>query len=222
MLSGTTRLPGDIAQMECFGKHPQYYPDMLFRVGDYFKPSLLSPTSKTRVGLNFRNGRHLDMKLVESIEQYAKENDNIEFHFLTTHLEHKGLNYQYLPQDINGNIVVDRYETPDQLLGVLQSMDIVVSSMLHIGITSLAQGTPFLSYRGPEKTKAFLRSIEGEWAILDKNIDFETLKLFIKTPKIELLQRYNINTLNFLMRDSNNHYLEIRNVLKKLESKNII
>ena len=49
--------------------------------------------------------------------------------------------------------------------------------MLHLGLTGLANGkTPFLSYRGPGKAKSFLRSIKGDWAILDDNITFKELR----------------------------------------------
>ena len=44
--------------------------------------------------------------------EYATTHDDIEFHLVTTHLEKKGLNYQYLPNVESKNIFIDRYTSP--------------------------------------------------------------------------------------------------------------
>src|SRR5690606_28714760 len=71
-LDGTVRLEGDIAQMEKFGKKFVYYPDMLFRVKDYFEFEPLPQTRKLRVGFNLKKGKYLDEKLLASILEYAE------------------------------------------------------------------------------------------------------------------------------------------------------
>lgn len=175
-INGTVRLEGDANMMKLFGKDMAYYPDMLFRACDYFPPKMLAHSDKYRVGFNFKKGKYLDEKLINDIIEYASCHDDMEFHFTTTHMQKIGLNYQYVPKKEVKNIVIDRYETPCQLLGVLASMDCFMTSMLHVGLTGLAAGTPFVSYRGPGKTKSFLKSIGGEWAILPEDISFEELR----------------------------------------------
>ena len=163
-INGTVRLEGDVLQMkEAFGKNFVFYPDMLFVANVFFPPKLLKPTNKYRVGFNFKKGRYLDKKLLSDIKEYADTHDDMEFHFTTTHMEKVGLNYQYVPKHESKNIFIDRYENPCQLLGVLASMDCFMTSMLHVGLTGLTTGMPFISYRGPEKTKSFLKSIGGYW-----------------------------------------------------------
>ena len=75
-----------------------------------------------------------------------------------------------MPEHETENLKIDKYQSPRQLLGVLESCDVFVTSMLHLGLTGLTKGTPFISYRGPGKAKSFLRSIGGDWAIVDDNI----------------------------------------------------
>ena len=220
MAGGTVRLPIDAKQMEIFDKSCPYYPDMLFRVLDYFTPQKLPSSSKIRVGLNFKKGKYLSESLIANLLDYAQKNNDIEFHFLTTHTIGAGLDYQYLPPIESPNLIIDRYDNPNQLLGVLASMDVVVSSMLHIGLTSLTLGTPFVSYRGPGKTKSFLQSVEANWAILDDEISFDQLLTrYIKIGKQKLYAKYNLVSLEKCIKDSQMHFDAYKKYLNQGQGK---
>jgi len=209
-IDGAVRLKGDIDQMKKFGKNFQFFPDMLFKSPDFFEVDLLQPTDKIRVGLNFkknRNYKYLDRQFIKDLEDYANTHNDIEFHFTTTHMDYVGLDYQYLPKQETENLRIDKYTSPSQLLGVLASCDVFVSSMLHLGLTGLTKGTPFLSYRGPGKAHSFLRSIEGDWAILDNDITFAELKdNFLKKKKTELYNQYNTGAIKNMVRQSAQNY----------------
>ncbi len=215
-IDGTVRLIGDVEVMRQFGKHFTYYPDMLFRTPKYFKYDKLENTTKFRVGINFKKGKYIDKKLLSAIYEYAENNDNIEFHFTTTHMQKVGLNYQYVPENNSKNIYIDYYESPSQLLGVIASMDIFITSMLHLGLTGLTVGTPFISYRGPGKTKSFLKSIGGEWAIIDDYISFDDLRnhYFSKTRK-ELYDQYDISAIRNMEIQSAKQYEYCKMVVEK-------
>ncbi len=215
-LNGTVRLQGDVDTMTNFGKSFIYYPDMLFQTPNYFKVNKLPKTSKYRVGINFKKGKYIDSNLLKAIYKYAEEHNDIEFHFTTTHMQKVELNYQYLPSKESPNIFIDRYESPKQLLGVLASMDVFITSMLHLGLTGLTMGTPFISYRGPGKTKSFLKSIDGDWAIVDDNISFETLKnIFFSKGREELYRQYNIEKIADMMKLSQRHYDFCKHIVEK-------
>ncbi len=205
-IDGTVRLEGDIAQMAKMGRKMEYYPDMLFRSADYFEPELLPPSKKYRVGFNFKKNC-LDSRLRDAILRYAEEHDDIEFHFTTTHMDKANLHYQYIPEHESKNIFIDKYTSPNQLLGVLGSMDVFITSMLHVGLTGLTMGTPCLSYRGPGKTKAFLQSIGGDWAILDEDITFEQLrKDFFSLSREALYNRFDVDALKSFVSESQKHF----------------
>ena len=218
-LDGAVRLEGDVAQMKKFNKNFQFYPDMLFKSPDFFETQPLPPTDKIRVGLNFkknRNYKYLDKKLLNDILEYADTHNDIEFHFTTTHMDYVGLNYQYYPEHETENLKIDKYTSPKQLLGVLESCDVFVTSMLHLGLTGLTKGTPFLSYRGPGKAKSFLRSIGGEWAILDDNISFtDLLDNFLMQKKDSLYNKYNVQSIKGMIDGSSKNYDFCKQIVEK-------
>lgn len=206
-IGGTVRLQGDVDMMKSLGKDVIYYADMLFHAPMFFPPKILPSTKKYRVGFNFKKGSYLDQKLLSDILEYAETHDDMEFHFTTTHLKKIGMDYQYLPEKESKNIFINRYESPEQLLGVLASMDCFMTSMLHVGLTGLTTGTPFISYRGPGKTKSFLRSIGGEWAIMPENITFEELKTTVWSHSRDALyNKYDTAIIEEMKRDSQNQY----------------
>lgn len=215
-IDGTVRLEGDVEMMKAFGKRMRYYPDMLFRACDYFPPKLLEPTEKYRVGFNFKRGRYLDRRLLDDIMDYAATYDDMEFHFTTTHMQKVGLNYQYVPERASRNIFIDRYENPCQLLGVLASMDCFMTSMLHVGLTGLTAGTPFISYRGPGKTKSFLKSIGGDWAILPEDITFEQLRSrFWSNTREELYAGYDTAAIGRMEEGSLKQYEFCKDIVER-------
>lgn len=135
---------------------------------------------------------------------------------MLTHLK-IGLTYQYMPNKTSKNIFLDAYKSPNQLLGVLASCDIIMTSMLHVGLMGLTVKTPFVSYRGPGKTKSFLKSIGGEWAILPENISFDELRMKVFTKKKDdLFAQYNIKVINDMINDSLNQYDFCKNTVIKL------
>lgn len=219
-LNGAVRLEGDIEQMKkYFNKDFKHFPDMLFKSIDYFKPELLPPSNKIRVGLNFktnRNWHYLDRKLIADMLDYAKTHDDIEFHFTTTHMDYVGLHYQYLPEHETETLKIDKYTSPNQLLGVLSSCDVFVTSMLHLGLTGLCNGTPFLSYRGPGKAKSFLRSIDGDWAILDDHISFAELREnYLVKKKEDLYGRFNVQAIKQMKDESAQNYEMCKQIVEK-------
>ena len=215
-IGGTVRLQGDVEMMKTLGKDVKYYADMLFQAPSYFPPKMLPPTNKYRVGFNFKKGRHLDKKLLSDILEYAETHDDMEFHFTTTHLEKIGMKYQYLPERESKNVFIDQYENLEQLLGVLSSMDCFMTSMLHVGLTGLTTGMPFISYRGPGKTKTFLRSIGGEWAIMPENVTFNELKEKIWSQSRETLyHKYDTALIEEMKKDSLHQYEYCKMIAEK-------
>lgn len=216
-LNGTVRLAGDVEQMKsAFNKDFVYHADMLFRAPDYFEYDLLPKTDKVRVCLQFKKGRYMDKQLLADIYKYAEEHDDMEFHFITTHMPKIGLTYQYMPANPSKNIFCDAYQSPRQLLGVLASCDVTMTSMLHVGLMGLTVNTPFVSYRGPGKTKSFLKSIGGEWAILPDNISFTELREQILTKKKpDLYARYDNKAIREMMEDSKKQYEFCTKIVEK-------
>lgn len=215
-LNGTVRLKGDANQMRKFNKNFVYYPDCLLQTPKFLKLNdSRKSNNKIKIGLNLKKGKYLSKSLLNDIFQYARNNNDIEFYFTTTHMEYTGINYEYIPQKETDNIKICKYKSPTQLLEFISSIDLFITSKLHLGITGLTVGTPFISYRGPGKAQSFLKAIKGEWAIADNNITFAELSqnYFSKT-KEELFQMYDYNKLDEMISNSYNQFLFCKKVIE--------
>lgn len=218
-LDGTVRLSGDVKQMRKFDKIFVYYPDFLLQTPEYISVNTPEHSQvKKRVALNLKRSK-LAPEFINNLLEYARKNDNVEFFFMTTHMEKMGLEYQYLPDTETSNIHICRYKSPTQLLSVMSSMDLFITSMLHLGLTGLSVGVPCLSYRGPGKAKSFLTSIGGNWAVLNDDITFaEVLGKYIRHDKSELYNRFDIQALEQMKKESTNHLLFCREIINKYGS----
>ncbi len=217
-LDGTVRLTGDLLQMKKFGKEFKYYPDCLLQTPKFLKikEEDIATYDKTyKVALNFKK-RHLSQDLLNELLNYARKNINVKFFFVTTHLEKKKINYEYIPEKETDNVKIEKYKTPTQLLEFITGMDILITSKLHLGITGLTTGTPFVSYRGPGKAKSFVESIGGNWAIVNDNITFQELQeKFFNKSKVELFNQYDVVALQKMINESNNQFMFCKKIVEK-------
>jgi hypothetical protein len=214
-VDGTVRLEGDIAQMRNFGKNFKHYPDCLFSITKFIdldmKDTVKSDT-RIHVGFNFQK-RHIPDSFLQAIVDYSENNNDICFHFATTHMDHAiekyGINYEYLPEKENENLRIEPYKTPMQLLKFVAEMDVFIASKLHLGLLGLLVGTPFISYKGMGKARSFLKSIGADQAILSDETTFDDLVNedgMIRQSKEKLLKMYDFDTLHKMTEDSWNHY----------------
>lgn len=217
-IDGTVRLEGDIQQMKKFGKSFKYYPDCLLQTPRWLKMSSNSSPGSNKclkVALNFKK-RHLPKKLLDDILQYAQTHNDIEFYFVTTHLEKSGIKYEFIPENESKNVKIIKYSTPTQLLEFIKGVDVLVTSKLHLGITGLTVNTPFLIYQGPGKAKSFAKTIGGEWSVLDDAITFDDLlKNYLLVGKKNLMDRYNTAELKKIIDESKFQFEFCRNILNK-------
>lgn len=220
-LNGTVRIENDLNFLKTLGKKFYYYPDMLLQSGKMMNLDINNKTNtyKKRIGINFKNGKYLDKKLLDNIFRYALEHDDLEFYFIKSHMDCVNINYEFMPNDKLKNIYCIKYETPSQLLSFLSSLHCVISS-IHVGLTAISVGTPFISYRGQGKTHAFLQSIGGEWAIVKNDINFEELNsLYFKKNKADIFNLYNKEKFLAMTENSKQHYEFCMQIINELTSK---
>jgi polysaccharide pyruvyl transferase WcaK-like protein len=144
----------------------------------------------------------------------AKTNDNLKLFFIKTHLPDYNINYEFVPKELSSNIQIYQYISIADTLEFLSSLDLIISSKLHIGLVSLSLGTPFFSYKGRGKTIAFLDSIEGKDLIINTDTEIESLineRIYLnKKDNPSLL---NIDLLKQMIIDSEQHYTFIDSIL---------
>lgn len=176
--TSTVRLEEDVDLVRKLGKEAIYYPDVLWTVGDFWQISPVSTSSdRLHVGINIPNslrGRLLAHQL-NAIAQIRKD---IVFHFIRTYLPNSSINHELLPKINSPYIQHHVYTDPTTTLKFIASLDLIISYKLHVGLTALALNVPFYSVGGQGKTRALLKSINANFAILPasaKNIKLATL-----------------------------------------------
>jgi len=178
----TVRLKEDIPLVNKLGKEATYYPDILLSIQNFWDIDAMPKSSgQLHVGINIPNtlrGRFIAFQicLIASIRK------DIVFHFIRTHLPNYPSNYELLPRIESSNIKHYIYTDPLSTLSFLKSLDLVVSSKLHLGLTALALNVPFYSYGGRGKVKTFMKSINADFAIFKPNEIVRLLNL-ITNPK---------------------------------------
>ena len=223
-LNGTVRLIDDIRQMEKFGKKFRYWPDFLLGTKSFIQLDSdiainLSPGQKA-IGFNLKKGKYLPKRLLDSIFDYSKHNTDLVFYFIKSHMDSSNVNYEYLPSEETDTIKVVKYTTPTQLLTIMSQIDILITSKLHLALTGLTVGTPYLSFRGPGKARTFTESINGSWAILNDHITFAELKsTYLTESKEKLFNRYDTKLIQEMMDQCNNHFEFCEKTIKGIYNK---
>lgn len=214
---GTMRLKGDLWLTKKMGKDFNYFPDILFDIKSHFDVSSFRKPNDGEVwiGLNLISKDLKREKWLYRLLEKAKGSSNIKLFFIQTHLDNYVADYEYVPQLKLSNIKTFRYADIADMLSLLASLDIVISSKLHIGLTSLALGTPFLSFKGKGKTKAQLKELGAEQAIFDSGSQLDELfdESFDAGISFSLEQIYDIVKLKSAAEESKKHYHYIDQVM---------
>src|SRR5690606_6636257 len=91
-----------------------------------------------------------------------------------------------------------QFENFKDTINFLAESKTIVSSKLHIGVTGLAMGTPFLSHQGPDKAKEFLKIYRlADFILDDPRSGIERLK------DIDI---YPIDRIQSIIPESYNHF----------------
>lgn len=170
-----------------------------------FNSSFIS-NSPLKIAISVRNWRHfqttdattgmnLFRQSVGAVTQYLVENYNAEITYISTC---QGIPEYWtddsrvaieisesLPTEIQKLVHVDRrFHTPEELVGLLKTYDMVIATRMHMAILSLVAGTPVFPIAYEFKTKELFQRLEmGEWVqdieTVDKLSLINSVKSFI-------------------------------------------
>ena len=157
------RLPGDLELVESFGATSAVcVPDMLWEAADYLldaeeREHQAVGDSVHRIGLNF-----LRRQVPDGLDAWVAERvpEDIEIIWLAVHTERR-VKGELRAGEESDRVKIFRHDDPLELLRFVGTLNVVVSSKLHVGLTALSQGTTFLSCGGRPKTHAQLREVEA-------------------------------------------------------------
>jgi hypothetical protein len=175
---GSFRLSGDIPLAKKLDINHNCIPDVLLFTSSLFPQEREINKPIKRIGINLVGSNSI--KLSKELEQLSLNDAQIEIVFIHTHLKEYGHNYELCKTINNCERITDFCHNDDfmRTFKLLASLDLLISSKLHLGLTALTYGTPFISFNGKKKTNSFLNSVskektvyfEGEEALVVKNI----------------------------------------------------
>lgn len=215
---GTLRLKGDVSFISEMNNEFEHHPDILYDTVSHFdivKKENSEENSKTWIALNLINDGLQNEKWHTDLIAYAKKNKNIKLTFVKTHLENYNLNYEFISNEITDNVNVHQYTSIDKTLEFLANVDIVISSKLHLGLTALSLGTPFISYKGKGKTISALKSIGGEKAIIKEGFSIDKLLDYCKPENRIIKKLYNQDLYDEMVVKSKKHFEFIDRIVEK-------
>jgi polysaccharide pyruvyl transferase WcaK-like protein len=206
----SVRLRIDIEGMQALGKECEYYPDVVLSLPKYFPTAARDASAKKKVGLNF----HVkDRKVASYINNiFSRLYPNVEYIYLQTHLPHFLNTYEYKYQGNRRNITNYGYTDIAEYLIVLSQLDIIITSKLHPGVSTLAYGNPFILFEGFNKTVAFLKSINSESANMSR---WYILSILARNKAIPLELLYDTAKLLQDKEASFGHYKYLKKLVQR-------
>lgn len=214
---GTLRLKGDLRYTQKLGRNFTYIPDILFDTSNRFKVKRFQKSKKTDVwiGVNIISKDLKNETWHKELIDIAKKDSHIKLFFIKTHLENYSVDYEYLPRELSENIKIYQYADIEGILNFLASLDVLISSKLHVGLTAMSLGTPFFSFKGKKKTQAQLMELGAERAILPTGLQLEQFKkeYLDNNYRISIDKICDLEKLHYLVEESKKHYHFIDQVI---------
>jgi polysaccharide pyruvyl transferase WcaK-like protein len=211
----TVRLNEDLRVLDRYRIKGEFYPDIVLRACDLISDEKLetkSNNTKIRIGLNLtgKPGR----KLAETIVKISKMK-NMELYFINSHLREYGLNYEYMHDGHEDYINNYYYDNPEGLLNLIGSIDLLISSKLHLGVSALSMGVPFLSFNGKKKTKEFLMQHNLQQYYFDVSETEKIVEILKDIPGYLNANPFPKNNIIDLKERSQNHFIFLKNMINK-------
>lgn len=216
----TVRLVDDVELFKKFGRQALYYPDVLLSVSkawDIYPAE--AQDNMVRVGINLPDSAQMRL-LFAQLKLITLYRKNIVFYFIPTYLPSSEIAWEFFPEKESANLKLHNYVDPQSTLNFLATLDLVISYKLHLGLSSIAVGTPFYSVGGSRKTKAFLREIDAEFAIRPAHDKLAKLAWLLASPEkiLALKQQYDWKKLEKLQHDSWGHMDQISKIAAQIRS----
>jgi hypothetical protein len=152
---------------DAFNLDATFYPDMLMDVAAFWELSesrARASNKRFHIGVNLPSSSHLLIKVIRMLPYLGQ---NVSVHFVSTvrtDSERHQFAGDYLPDRESDRVKAHAYKDPVDMLRFLQSLDVIFTPKLHIGLTALAMGVPYICVGQSNKSKAFLYSIDARWA----------------------------------------------------------
>ncbi|MCU7932382.1 MAG: polysaccharide pyruvyl transferase family protein [Candidatus Thiodiazotropha sp. (ex Codakia rugifera)] len=210
----SVRLSSDEKLLKSLGISSECYPDVILGVN-----SLLgvknnnSENNRIKIGLNLTgsSGHKLAVKLLE----LGKEFD-VELVFILSHLEEYGMKYEIVPPLVENNVKIYNYRDPVDMLKTIGSLDLLISSKLHLGVSALSLNVPFISFNGKNKTKTLFQQLGLTRYLYNSNDQARLIQEIKQYISGELKINYSFSETNIAKNKSLGHLSYVKKMINNL------
>lgn len=197
-----------------------FFPDVLLSIGEMWR--LNDATlghDEVHIGLNLPKSFGWTIRILKLLQQLP---GNVVLHWLGTVRSGstaKLSQLEFLPGKESKRIRRHAYQQPLELLRTLQGLDLMITTKLHIGLTSLSFGVPYVCVGRSLKCKAFLDSISANHAywgeISDQAKCYSIIRAATsKRVRTELTMGFDKTILDEQKRESRGHLELIQRIVE--------
>lgn len=155
----TVRNRTDVAMLESHGHKAIYYPDIIWQTGTVF-PAVPEHHRRLRVGVNLYLSNLIGVNIMYALalRSIVRRRRDIDFVFIETANTVKN-KFGAISLRGTANLHAHIFNNPLDDLALISSLDLVISSRLHLGIAAMSYGVPFLSIGGEGKTRTMMKEL---------------------------------------------------------------
>ncbi len=216
----SVRNPEDMDFIRYSGCQGAFYPDVLWQTPLFF-PVTQKKNARLKIGINIFLGQKMPSYFPKVLDIITRIRRDLDFVFIDSYNQSKTRNQAL--KATNGAEHIGNYTfynlTKD--IELISSLDLVISSRLHLGLVGMSYGVPFLSLFGGRKTKLMLHSIGLGSMYLGQYHVFNFFLLMLSKKKLfQLVQNFKVPDENTLKNTSLGHMQKLNEVLARHRESN--
>ncbi len=157
------------------------YPDVVFSMMSVFEPnSIQHQINYIKNSNSYKIAANLhDKHIIYGLHYFVEKNSSIDFIYTHNSIKEKeNFIKKYKFTKRSKHVAIDN---PIEMLGFLNSVDLVIGYRLHLGIAALSCNTPFLALNAFNKTRMALDELE--WGSLYQRINIKKMPRLISSIK---------------------------------------
>jgi polysaccharide pyruvyl transferase WcaK-like protein len=218
----SVRNPQDVPRVRQINIPCDYYPDVVWQASALIPIEKTPPSERLRIGVDLywsnllRQGALYLPFLLYLVVILRRD---VDFVFIdTTNLSAEKFRAVQPPFELR-NVSRYQFQTPFKDLQLAASLDLVLSSRIHLGIACMSYGVPFLSLFGESKTRLFLQNIGLSYCIIRHRKLIGFLWLLLRPRRLrQFLREFRIPGRDDLVAQSRGHLNKLTSILEELKS----
>ncbi|MDT0684540.1 polysaccharide pyruvyl transferase family protein [Roseicyclus sp. F158] len=211
----TLRNSEDVQLLEQAGIQGAFHNDMVWTTADKVPVSRGSGNGRRRIGFNLYLTQSRRYKLLRKILQIiVRLRPDLDFVFLEIHPGPNGAFKAFAPKRLPKNCTRKTLADVEDACREAASLDLLVSTRLHLGVMTMSYGGTTIAYAGQEKTRLLYKRIGRESLFWESPNLLRFLRCFLLPGALaKTIAIGRSNDVSEGMRDAHQHYVKLTEAL---------